>query len=66
MLDKVDIDEKQCHMTKINQKYYLLPDEQQPHRTVKSNRFITKVMFMVAVARQRWDNSSKPVLCWQE
>ncbi|KAK9740430.1 hypothetical protein RND81_03G034600 [Saponaria officinalis] len=53
MYDVVHIDEKWFYMTRLSQKYYLLPDEQEPHRTCKSKRFITKVMFMGAVARPR-------------
>ncbi|XP_042029894.1 uncharacterized protein LOC121776796 [Salvia splendens] len=32
-------------------KYYLLPDEEEPYRSCKSKRFITKVMFMSDVCR---------------
>ncbi|XP_057770687.1 uncharacterized protein LOC130990472 [Salvia miltiorrhiza] len=32
-------------------KYYLLPDEEEPHRTCKSKRHIEKIMFMCAAAR---------------
>ncbi|XP_074315028.1 uncharacterized protein LOC141651206 [Silene latifolia] len=47
----VHIDEKWFFMTRCSQKYYLLPDEMEPQRTCKSKRFITKIMFMGAVAR---------------
>ncbi|XP_074300833.1 uncharacterized protein LOC141632159 [Silene latifolia] len=47
----VHIDEKWYYMTRLSQKYYLLRGEQEPHRTCKSKRFITKIMFMGAVAR---------------
>ena len=46
-------------MTKINTNYYLVPGETPPHRTCKSKRYITKVMFMCAVARPRWDSHAK-------
>ncbi|KAK9682009.1 hypothetical protein RND81_10G043700 [Saponaria officinalis] len=54
MYDLVHIDEKCFCMTRLSQKYYLLPDEEEPHRTCKSKRFITKIMFMGAVARPRF------------
>lgn len=55
MMDLIHIDEKWFYITRTNQRYYLAPDEEPPHRTCKSKRFITKVMFMAAVARPRWD-----------
>ncbi|KAM3218829.1 hypothetical protein P3L10_023360 [Capsicum annuum] len=42
-------------MTKKNEIYYLLPDEEDPIRTVKSKNFIDKVMFLVVVARPKFD-----------
>lgn len=53
--DRVHIDEKWFYMTEINSKMYLVPGEEPPHRTAKSKRFISKVMFLCAVARPRWD-----------
>ncbi|XP_042051355.1 uncharacterized protein LOC121796606 [Salvia splendens] len=47
----VHIDEKWFYMTKTSDRYYLLPDEDVPYRSCKFKRFITKVMFMVAVSR---------------
>ena len=47
----VHIDEKWFFMTKTTDRYYLLPDEDEPYRACKSKRFITKVMFMCAVCR---------------
>ncbi|XP_074378409.1 uncharacterized protein LOC141719949 [Apium graveolens] len=55
MFSIVHIDEKWFYMTRTSQKCYLLPDEQEPHRRCKSKRFITKIMFMSAVARPRYD-----------
>ena len=46
-------------MTRIKENYYLLPNETQPERMTKSKRFITKVMFMAAVARPRFDFNKK-------
>ncbi|KAJ0013448.1 hypothetical protein Pint_20864 [Pistacia integerrima] len=44
-------------VTKQSEKYYLLPDEDEPLRTCKSKTFITKVMFLAAVTRPRFDES---------
>eukprot|EP00171_Calliarthron_tuberculosum_P000550 IDg550t1 len=56
MYDYVHIDEKWFYMTKVNANFYLVPGETPPHRACKSKRYITKVMFMCAVARPRWDS----------
>lgn len=56
MYNIVHIDEKWFHMTKKTKKYYLLPEEEVPHRTCQSKNFITKVMFLAAMARLRFDN----------
>ncbi|KAJ0034614.1 hypothetical protein Pint_26432 [Pistacia integerrima] len=49
----IHVDEKWFYMTKQSEKYYLLPDEDEPLRTCKSKTFITKVMFLAAVTRPR-------------
>ena len=54
-MNKIHINEKLFYLCKIKQKYYLLPEEVTPLRVAKSKRFITKVMFLCAVARPRWD-----------
>lgn len=59
LYDFVHVDEKWFYMTKIKSNYYLLPEEDVPHRTVKSKRFIAKVMFLAAVARPRYDPQKK-------
>ncbi|XP_047961814.1 uncharacterized protein LOC125206616 [Salvia hispanica] len=51
MHNVVHIDEKWFYMTKASDRYYLLPDEDEPYRSCKSKRYITKVMFMCAVSR---------------
>ncbi|WOG92649.1 hypothetical protein DCAR_0311923 [Daucus carota subsp. sativus] len=48
----VHIDEKWFDLSKKTETYYMLTDEEEPHRTCKSKSFITKVMFLVAVARE--------------
>lgn len=55
MHSQIHIDEKWFYMSKTSQKYYLHPDETEPFRTCKSKRFITKIMFLAAVARPRVD-----------
>lgn len=53
---KVHLDEKWFYITKIKNTYYLLPDEEVPQRNVQSKRFITKIMFLAAVAQPRYDH----------
>lgn len=57
MFNFVHIDEKWFFLSKKSERYYLLPEEQEPnpYRACKSKNFITKVMFMAAVARPRYD-----------
>ena len=55
----IHIDEKWFYIAKEQQRYYLLPDEDTPYRTCKSKRFITKVMFLCAVARPRFCTTEK-------
>lgn len=59
MHNVVHIDEKWFNLTQIKQSYYMAPDEILPNRNVKSKRFITKVMFLSAVARPRYDHRTK-------
>ncbi|RHY22650.1 hypothetical protein DYB32_009442 [Aphanomyces invadans] len=56
MMNVVHVDEKWFFATRVSKSYYLAPDEELPHRTCKSKKFITKVMFLSAFARHRWDN----------
>lgn len=42
-------------MTKKSENYYLLQDEEDSIRTCKSKKFIEKVMFLVVIARPRFD-----------
>lgn len=55
MYNIVHIDEKWFYMTKKKENYYLLPAEDEPVRTCQSKNFIGKVMFLVAMARPRFD-----------
>ncbi|KAL3519040.1 hypothetical protein ACH5RR_021629 [Cinchona calisaya] len=54
----IHIDEKWFFMTKTSEKFYLLPEENDPLHTCKSKKFITKVMFIAVVAHPRYDGSS--------
>jgi len=51
----VYIDEKWFYMTKKKRNYYLLPEEEDPERTLQNKKCIGKVMFLAAVARPRYD-----------
>jgi hypothetical protein len=55
MHDYVHVDEKWFYLTKVKRRYYVYEDEEVAERTVKNKRFITKVMFLAAVARPRHD-----------
>ncbi|ETV96545.1 hypothetical protein H310_10256 [Aphanomyces invadans] len=54
MLDCVHLDEKWFYITRETRKFYLVPGEKGPDRKCKNKRFITKVMFLSAVARPRY------------
>ncbi|GJQ66340.1 hypothetical protein Trydic_g4383 [Trypoxylus dichotomus] len=54
MYDYVRIDEKWFYLSQVK-----TLDEAEPERHCKSKRFITKVMFMAAVARPRYDSARK-------
>ncbi|XP_050212958.1 uncharacterized protein LOC126664553 [Mercurialis annua] len=55
MYNIIHIDEKWFYMTRKTEKYYLLPDEEDPIRSCKNKKFIGKVMFLAAIARPRFD-----------
>ncbi|XP_057808631.1 uncharacterized protein LOC131023104 [Salvia miltiorrhiza] len=52
MQNTIHIDEKWFYIIKSSHRFYLTPAEAEPHRTCKSKKFITKVMFLSAVRRQ--------------
>ncbi|GMI77351.1 hypothetical protein HRI_001404400 [Hibiscus trionum] len=58
MFNIVHIDEKWFYLSKTSERYYLHPHEVEPFRSCKSKRFITKVMFLAAVARPCFDEFS--------
>ncbi|KAH9085750.1 hypothetical protein Ae201684P_005452 [Aphanomyces euteiches] len=49
MWDVVHMDEKWFNADQDRRKVYLTPDETVEHRTTKSKRFISKVMFLAAL-----------------
>jgi hypothetical protein len=51
----VHIDEKWFDMKKRKRDYYLMPEEPDPQRTIHNKNNISKVMFLTAVARPRFD-----------
>ena len=53
MMDVVHVDEKWFYMTQNTRRYYLAPNEDEPHRMTKSKRYSTKVMFLATVACKR-------------
>lgn len=53
----IHIDEKWFYMTRASQNFYMLPCEPLPHRTCKSKKFITKIMFMSTIGRPRYDEN---------
>ncbi|ETV77485.1 hypothetical protein H257_08896 [Aphanomyces astaci] len=59
MHDYVHVDEKWFFLTKVKRRFYVYDDEELALRSVKSKRFITKVMFLAAVARPRYDHHTK-------
>jgi hypothetical protein len=53
----VHVDEKWFFITEIHQSTYLVEGEQGPQRSVRNKQHITKVMFLCAVARPRFDEN---------
>lgn len=49
----IHVDEKWFFQTSVVRNVLMAPDEEAPHRQTQSKRFITKIMFMCAVARPR-------------
>jgi hypothetical protein len=54
LYDFVFIDEKWFYLYQKSEKYYLLPDEDEPHRTCKNKNYIPRLMFLCVVARPRF------------
>ena len=58
MMDRVHVDEKWFFLSRQRERYLLLPEEKNPKQCVKSKSHITKVMFLCAVARPRFNTSA--------
>lgn len=59
MSNVVHVDEKWFYVHKVSSTFILSLDEQPPHLSCPSKRFIAKVMFLAAVARPRYDYDRK-------
>ena len=55
MEDLIHIDEKWFYLTKDGQSFIIVVDEEEPYRHVQHKSFLTKIMFLCAVARPRYD-----------
>ena len=55
MEDLIHIDEKWFYITKDGQRFIIVADEEEPYRHVQHKSFLTKIMFLCAVARPRYD-----------
>lgn len=55
MYDTIHIDEKWFFLYKTATSYILTASEKPPHIECHNKRYITKVMFLAAVARPRYD-----------
>ncbi|GMF18448.1 unnamed protein product [Phytophthora fragariaefolia] len=55
MLDAVHVDEKLFYITQPTRRFLLLQGEVAPVRRLRSRRYITRVMFLAAIARPRYD-----------
>ena len=53
MEDLIHIDEKWFYLTKDGQRFIIAADEVEPYRHVQHKSFLTKIMFLCAVARPR-------------
>jgi len=52
--DFIFIDEKWFYLTQKSKKYYLLSEEDDPHRTCKNKNYIPRLMFLCVCARPRF------------
>jgi hypothetical protein len=53
----IHMKEKWFNTTSDYRKYYMLLEEDDPHRTVKNKNFIGKVIFLSAVGRPIYDDA---------
>ena len=54
LYDFVFIDEKWFYLHQKNERYYLLPEEDEPHRTCKNKNYIPRLMFLCVCAQPRF------------
>ena len=57
MEDLIHIDEKWFYLTKDGQRFIIVSDKEEPYRHVQHKSFLTKIMFLYAVARPRYDTN---------
>ena len=57
MEDLIHIDEKWFYLTKDGQRFIIAADKEEPYRHVQHKSFLTKIMFLCAVARPRYDTN---------
>ena len=57
MEDLIHIDEKWFYLTKDGQHFIIAADEEEPYRHVQHKSFLTKIMFLCAVARPRYNTN---------
>ena len=55
MEDLLHINEKWFYLTKDGQHFIIAADKEEPYRHVQHKSFLTKIMFLCAVARPRYD-----------
>ena len=48
------VDEKWFYLSQMSERYYLLPEEDEPRRTCKNKNYIPKIMFSCVCARPRF------------
>ena len=57
MKDLIHIDEKWFYLTKDGQCFIIAADKEEPYRHVQHKFFLTKIMFLCAVARPRYNTN---------
>jgi hypothetical protein len=55
MFDRVHVDKKWFFLTWVTERYYLAPEEEQPHHTIGHKCHIPKCMHLAANGCPRWD-----------
>lgn len=61
MQNIVHIDEKWFHVTKKSKTFYLVPEEDDPHRTVQNKNCIGKVMFLGVLGQPLYDDHGNEI-----